>query len=468
MLFIILLIGMGNYTYTQKRKVALVVTMQNSSKTLWFACGLRGLTTGYQAEEDAIGYACGEFTKKNLVYITHIDKYFIYAQRRRLGGPSDSDARNYLTKNGFPFESHYLIDQIERDLEMQEAQADQKITDEKNRKQQLAEQQAQQRKQENDARERLRQQEQQEQEQARIKNEQEQARQEQARNRQAQADKEAQRQKDSYQQQQQAARDAQRQKEAQVAAQVNAANKSSQTAINNLNKGAQDIKDMFSHSSEYYDNLRAEAQAKRDQQKQERIEKEEAEKAKTRELEERFHREAEESRIRAEKEAIERQNNRANLLEQFPEGFLSVPNNISANKLFFFFYSYDKSTLSNNNIQVYVSTPFFIEKHQDGSWPSRAAIRSQITPLIPYNTCVISGYYSSYEDASQNRELLTNSFSKLNAYVNKVAIKKIIERSLRNEESDYLSIKQNPTEIDCKLFIYNFLPQFRDEQSLYH
>ena len=336
---------------------------------------------------------------------------------------------------------------------MQEAQADQKITDEKNRKQQLAEQQAQQRKQENDARERLRQQEQQEQEQARIKNEQEQARQEQARNRQAQADKEAQRQKDSYQQQQQAARDAQRQKEAQVAAQVNAANKSSQTAINNLNKGAQDIKDMFSHSSEYYDNLRAEAQAKRDQQKQERIEKEEAEKAKTRELEERFHREAEESRIRAEKEAIERQNNRANLLEQFPEGFLSVPNNISANKLFFFFYSYDKSTLSNNNIQVYVSTPFFIEKHQDGSWPSRAAIRSQITPLIPYNTCVISGYYSSYEDASQNRELLTNSFSKLNAYVNKVAIKKIIERSLRNEESDYLSIKQNPTEIEVNYFV---------------
>jgi hypothetical protein len=461
MLFIVFLIGMCNYTYSQKRKVALVVTWQNDAG-FWKAIGPTQLViVGCKTEEEPIGYACGT-NKKNLIYITHIDRYYIYALKRRLEN-SDKDARFFLAENGIQFDSNNTIDQIERDLAMEEAQVEQKIIDEKNRKQQLADQQAQQRKQENDAREKLRQQQQQEQEQAQIKNEQEQVRQEQARNKQAQADKETQRQQENYQrqqqlqqQQQQAARDAQRQREAQVAAQVNAVNKSSQTAINNLNKGAQDIKDMFSHSSEYYDNLRAEAQAKRDQQKQERIEKEEAEKAKKRELEEKYHREAEESRIRADKEAVERQNNRANLLEQFPEGFLTVPNNISANKLYFFFYSYDKSTLENYNIQVYVSTPFYIEKHQDGSWPSRAAIRSQITPLIPYNTCIINGYYSSDEDALQNYTLLVNSFSKLNVYVNKVVINKIIEKSLRNEESDYLSIKQHPNEIDCKLYLYNF------------
>jgi hypothetical protein len=92
---------------------------------------------------------------------------------------------------------------------------------------------------------------------------------------------------------------------------------------------------------------------------------------------------------------------RYDVLGKLKEGSIPLSShNVASDKIYYFFYAYDKSTLQSDNPVVYLSNVFEIGKYSDGTWPFKSAIISEIQALTP-QTAIMHGYYTLQREAEQ-------------------------------------------------------------------
>ena len=185
---------------------------------------------------------------------------------------------------------------------------------------------------------------------------------------QQQRDEEAQRQRytQQAQQQQQATEYAQRQKDAQIQAQIQNVNRARQELNNTVDKGLSDISNTI---TQLYANKLAREENQREQERLAKLQDEEerrqqkiAEEEEDRQRQERNRIIAEENRREEERQAMQRQNNRLNILDQFPEGYNPNLDKLSNENVYYFFYAYDKNSLSKESAYFTASTPFCVQR----------------------------------------------------------------------------------------------------------
>lgn len=78
---------------------------------------------------------------------------------------------------------------------------------------------------------------------------------------------------------------------------------------------------------------------------------------------------------------------------------------VGTDRIFYFVYGIDQSTIDQRSTVVYVSNVFEIAKYNDGTWPYQSQINEELNLLIPF-TPILNGYYTSLEEA----ELMRNEF----------------------------------------------------------
>lgn len=84
---------------------------------------------------------------------------------------------------------------------------------------------------------------------------------------------------------------------------------------------------------------------------------------------------------------------------------------VGTDRIYYFVYSIDRSTIDNRNTDVYVSNVFEIAQYSDGTWPYQIRINEELQPLIPYSP-TLAGYYTSREEADIMRNEFVVSFEK--------------------------------------------------------
>lgn len=111
---------------------------------------------------------------------------------------------------------------------------------------------------------------------------------------------------------------------------------------------------------------------------------------------------AEQERIRLENIAMEkkfRRESRDNIIANFKEGTIPLfTSKITADKLYYFVYAYDKAAIEAAGMNYFVSNVVEIKKAGDGTWPYKRNIDEGIQPLTPYEE-IFHGQYLSPEEA---------------------------------------------------------------------
>ncbi|MBA4745665.1 MAG: hypothetical protein H2058_10430 [Muricauda sp.] len=154
------------------------------------------------------------------------------------------------------------------------------------------------------------------------------------------------------------------------------------------------------------------SQRKKQREAEERAEAERQRRLKLqREREQRYREEQERLRREAFKMVIDQ---RKNILHAFSE---SLPLPLSSSKLqtdriYYFFYATDSSTMNKKNTTVYVSNVFEIAQYDNGTWPYQRRVDKEIAALAPY-TPTMQGYYLTLDDAKTMRNEFVNSFKSI-------------------------------------------------------
>uniref|UniRef100_UPI004047D5B8 hypothetical protein n=1 Tax=Mariniflexile sp. TaxID=1979402 RepID=UPI004047D5B8 len=117
-----------------------------------------------------------------------------------------------------------------------------------------------------------------------------------------------------------------------------------------------------------------------------------------------------EKNIRLERErlaAIEQKKSQTQQLRnafflEFPDGGIPLSSDkIGVNKLYFFSYSYDKATLTNELPVITFANIYSISKYPDGTWPYKEIITDELRDLGLSGTINQIGYFTSLESAKQ-------------------------------------------------------------------
>ena len=120
--------------------------------------------------------------------------------------------------------------------------------------------------------------------------------------------------------------------------------------------------------------------------------------------------EAEQARLR--KEAFELLiSQRHSILEVFSENE-PIPlstTKVASDKIYYFIYAIDPTSIDQEQTSVYVSNVFEIAQYHDGTWPYQSAIEKETQALTPY-TEVLQGYYLDAKDAMAMRQEFINGF----------------------------------------------------------
>ncbi|AEM70739.1 hypothetical protein Murru_1699 [Allomuricauda ruestringensis DSM 13258] len=154
------------------------------------------------------------------------------------------------------------------------------------------------------------------------------------------------------------------------------------------------------------------SQRKKQREAEERAEAERQRRLKLqREREQRYREEQERLRREAFKMIIDQRNN---ILHAFSES-LPLPlssSNLQTDRIYYFFYATDSSTMNKKNTTVYVSNVFEIAQYDNGTWPYQRRVDKEIAALAPH-TPTMQGYYLTLDDAKTMRNEFVNSFKSI-------------------------------------------------------
>jgi len=117
-------------------------------------------------------------------------------------------------------------------------------------------------------------------------------------------------------------------------------------------------------------------------------------------------REAQLAKIKAEQIA-QRLALRNKFISQFPDGGIPLSSHkINIDELYYFSYSFDPATISNETPQILLTNVFPIDRYSDQTWPFKNSITKELSKAATNENITLMGYYTSKVLAEQMR----NSF----------------------------------------------------------
>ena len=120
---------------------------------------------------------------------------------------------------------------------------------------------------------------------------------------------------------------------------------------------------------------------------------------------------AQQAEIDRQKEAARRKELQLELrnsfFTEFPEGGVPLSSQkVPVSILYYFTYIFDKSTMTNDSPEIFLSNIFTVAQYGDGTWPFKSGIISDIQGLKINGTVTLVGYFTNRDLAEQMR----NSF----------------------------------------------------------
>lgn len=156
--------------------------------------------------------------------------------------------------------------------------------------------------------------------------------------------------------------------------------------------------------------------ANNEREAQAQMQREEAEE---RRAEERRRKEAAAAEIAAKKRQLVAA--RKDLIAKYPDGKTPLSSQTKgATEVYFFVYSYQASTIENNNPVIYISNVFSVAKYADGTWPFKASLMENIVKTNKGLNLTLSGFYLSKSVADQNQQYFVNQAKSYGFTINNI------------------------------------------------
>lgn len=165
---------------------------------------------------------------------------------------------------------------------------------------------------------------------------------------------------------------------------------------------------------------------------------------------ERENRRNEYKRKTAEKESKDQlTSNRKSLLDKIPQATMPVYSQTkNASEVYFFIYSCDYFSLSNDNPMIYLSNIFTVGKYGDDTWPFIDKVKEKIALANKGFNYKLSGFYLTKEAADGELQELVN-----NAYKYDLTIKNVFctyAKTKTNSDTDFWGNKTTSKEQQVK------------------
>lgn len=95
---------------------------------------------------------------------------------------------------------------------------------------------------------------------------------------------------------------------------------------------------------------------------------------------------------------------RNSFFDEFPEGGVPLSSQkINAKELYYFTYIFDKSTIEQSKPTILLSNIFVVSQYNDGTWPFKSSIITDVKKLASSGTITLVGYFTTKELAEQMR-----------------------------------------------------------------
>ena len=108
------------------------------------------------------------------------------------------------------------------------------------------------------------------------------------------------------------------------------------------------------------------------------------------------------------KRIAQRQAMRNDLFNMFPEGGIPLSQHkVKANEIYFFFYSFDESTINQTSPTIQLSNVFPIAKYSDGTWPFRSNLNNELSKLGLTGKMTLVGFYTTQQMAQDMHDSYT-------------------------------------------------------------
>ncbi|MES2286265.1 MAG: hypothetical protein V4547_11295 [Bacteroidota bacterium] len=206
-----------------------------------------------------------------------------------------------------------------------------------------------------------------------------------------------------------------------------------------LERGQQISNALSPAINQWADNINA----NREREAQAQMQREEAQ---ARRDEENRRREAAAAEIRANK--LRLVNNRKSLIAKYRDGVTPLSSQTKgAAEVYFFVYSYEASTLENNNPIIYISNVFSVAKYADGTWPFKTSLMESISKTNKGLNLILSGFYLSQSVADQNQQYFVNNANSYGFAINNITYSGKKSSASTGANTDYWG---NPTKESVK------------------
>lgn len=95
---------------------------------------------------------------------------------------------------------------------------------------------------------------------------------------------------------------------------------------------------------------------------------------------------------------------RNSFFDEFPEGGVPLSSQkVNTTELYYFTYIFDKSTIEEHKPTIFLSNIFIVSQYSDGTWPFKSSIITDIKKLASSGTITLVGYFTTKELAEQMR-----------------------------------------------------------------
>lgn len=167
---------------------------------------------------------------------------------------------------------------------------------------------------------------------------------------------------------------------------------------------------------------------------------------------ERENRRNENKRKAAEKESKDQlTSNRKSLLDKIPQATMPVSSQTkNANEVYFFIYSCDYYSLSNDNPVIYLSNIFTVGKYGDDTWPFIDKVKEKIALANKGLNYKLSGFYLTKEEADGELQELVNNAYKYDITVKNVFYTYAKTTTKTNSDTDFWGNKTTTKEQQVK------------------
>ncbi|WP_320053826.1 PDZ domain-containing protein [uncultured Acetobacteroides sp.] len=202
--------------------------------------------------------------------------------------------------------------------------------------------------------------------------------------------------------------------------QYNDAQRNTQEMLDKVKQGAQDIMNTISQTAENNrrenEKWKAECAAKNREWEENEARKKREQEEQSRQYWENARREAEQSKREEEAKAAQATligQNRLAIVNEFKASTIPLSSELgSADKLYYFGFSYNGDKLKDNTCTFYITPTFEVGRRADGTWPYLSNVVDDLYRKLPYNTRIMHGAYSSYDEAEQVRQTLIGMLTK--------------------------------------------------------